>query len=186
MDSESVILKCRIKSWKPYLIATFIIGAIVFITFIVTEPSATDPLSIIVSIIVFFLPFWCMCFVSYISRNAELTVTDKRVYGIAEFGKRVDIPLDSITAVASSWFLSRIIIASSAGRIAFARIGDRSLAHETINKLLVERQNNSSSTVIQQVNNSNADELRKYKQLYEDGIVTQDEYEAKKKQLLNL
>lgn len=124
--------------------------------------------------------------VSHISRNAELTVTDKRVYGIAEFGKRVDIPLDSISAVASSWFLSRIIIASSSGKIAFARIGDRELAYETINKLLVERQNNNSNTVIQQVNNSNADELRKYKQLFEDGIVTQDEYEAKKKQLLNL
>lgn len=186
MDSEKIILKCRIKSWRPYLIATFILGAILFLTLLVTEPSATDPLSIVVTLILFFLPFWCMCFVSYISRNAELTVTDKRVYGIAEFGKRVDIPLDSISAVASSWFLSRIIIASSSGKIAFARIGDRELAHKTINKLLVERQSNNSSTVIQQVNNSNADELRKYKQLFEDGIVTQDEYEAKKKQLLNL
>ena len=108
-------------------------------------------------------------------------------------GKEYKLVKDSVhfqarnsSTIASAWFLSRIIIASSAGRIAFARIGDRNLAHETINKLLVERQNNSSSTVIQQVNNSNADELRKYKQLFEEGIVTQDEYEAKKKQLLNL
>ena len=31
-----------------------------------------------------------------------------------------------------------------------------------------------------------ADELRKYKALFDDGILTQDEFEAKKKQLLNL
>lgn len=32
---------------------------------------------------------------------------------------------------------------------------------------------------------SNADELRKFKQLFDDGIITQEEYEEKKRQLLN-
>ena len=41
--------------------------------------------------------------------------------------------------------------------------------------------------VIQQVNNvSPADELRKYKELLDDGIITQDEFDAKKKQILGL
>ena len=31
---------------------------------------------------------------------------------------------------------------------------------------------------------SNADEIRKYKQLYEDGIITQEEFERKKQELL--
>ena len=35
-------------------------------------------------------------------------------------------------------------------------------------------------------NSSPADELRKYKQLCDDGIITQKEFEEKKKQLLNL
>lgn len=31
-----------------------------------------------------------------------------------------------------------------------------------------------------------ADELRKYKALFDDGIITQEEFEAKKKQILGL
>ena len=33
---------------------------------------------------------------------------------------------------------------------------------------------------------SSADELRKYKELLDTGIITQDEFEKKKKQILNL
>lgn len=33
---------------------------------------------------------------------------------------------------------------------------------------------------------SNVDEIRKYKELLDDGIIIQDEFEAKKKQLLGL
>ena len=43
---------------------------------------------------------------------------------------------------------------------------------------------NSSTTIIQA--NSNAEELKKYKDLLDAGIITQEEFEAKKKQLLGL
>ena len=33
---------------------------------------------------------------------------------------------------------------------------------------------------------SNADEISKYKKLFDDGVITQEEFEAKKKQLLGL
>ncbi len=39
---------------------------------------------------------------------------------------------------------------------------------------------------VQVDNYSNADEIRKYKKLLDDGIITQEEFEAKKKQLLGL
>ncbi|MBR3588760.1 MAG: SHOCT domain-containing protein [Clostridia bacterium] len=37
-----------------------------------------------------------------------------------------------------------------------------------------------------QENNSEADELKKYKDLLDNGVITQEEFDAKKKQLLNL
>ena len=43
---------------------------------------------------------------------------------------------------------------------------------------------NSAQVVIQQV--SAADELKKYKELLDTGAITQEEYEAKKKELLGL
>ena len=42
----------------------------------------------------------------------------------------------------------------------------------------------SQNTTIQTI--SSADELKKYKELLDEGIITQTEFDAKKKQLLNL
>ena len=50
----------------------------------------------------------------------------------------------------------------------------------------VEYYKTSNNTQTVQVNKlSSADELRKYKALLDDGIITQEEFETKKKELLN-
>ena len=46
--------------------------------------------------------------------------------------------------------------------------------------------NMQNSTDEEITNTSSADEILKYKNLLDNGIITQDEFEAKKKQLLNL
>ena len=46
----------------------------------------------------------------------EITVSDKRVYGINAVGKRVDLPLDSISAVGTSAFRG-IAVTTSSGAI---------------------------------------------------------------------
>lgn len=55
-----------------------------------------------------------------------------------------------------------------------------------INKKIGEakRTRNDSTTIVQQV--SAADELKKFKELLDQGIITQEEFDAKKKQLLGL
>lgn len=55
-----------------------------------------------------------------------------------------------------------------------------------IRKLIEENKKNTVPVVNQVQTLSNADELRKYKQLLDDGIITQEEFDAKKKQLLGL
>ena len=69
----------------------------------------------------------------------QIVVTDKRVYGQAGFGKRVDLPIDSISAVASS-ALSGIAVATSSGRISFLGIEENEKIRATIAQLLLERQ----------------------------------------------
>lgn len=49
---------------------------------------------------------------------------------------------------------------------------------------LKEKQNNSNNSSIESL--SNADEIRKYKRLLDDGIITQEEFDTKKKELLGL
>ena len=119
----------------------------------------------------------------------EINVTNKRVYGIARFGKRVDLPLDSISAVATG-MLKGIAVATSSGKIHFTGISNNKEIHEVISKLLIERQGKekpvTSTDIRQEKSQSNADELKKFKDLLDSGVITQEEFDAKKKQLLGL
>jgi hypothetical protein len=50
--------------------------------------------------------------------------------------------------------------------------------------LLISRQNRKAP--VQASNQSNADEMKKYKELLDSGVISQEEFDAKKKQLLGL
>lgn len=118
----------------------------------------------------------------------ELTVTDKRVYGKTIFGKRVDLPMDSISAVASVQLFKGISIATSSGKINFLLIKNAKQIHDTLNKLLLDRQNKKTEILSAPatVNTDNADQIKKYKDLLDSGIITQEEFDKKKKELLGL
>ncbi len=120
--------------------------------------------------------------------NNQLTVTDKRVYGKAAFGKRVDLPLDSISAIATTIVLFYgLSVSTSSGRITFYFITERNEVYKAINDLIIQRQNKTNETIIKQgISQSNADELKKFKDLLDDGVITQEEFEQEKKRLLGL
>lgn len=121
--------------------------------------------------------------------KVEIIVTPEHVYGTAPFGKRVDLPLDSVSAIGTGW-LNSISVSTSSGRISFFAIKNRGEIHDVISKLLIERQHNNkaidTSATKQEDAQSVADELKKYKELLDSGIITQEEFDAKKKQLLGL
>lgn len=142
----------------------------------------------------FLIPaIFIMAFLGYViySRlsKVNIVVTDKRVYGNDAWGKRVDLPLDSITAVGTS-LLSGIAVTTASGAIKFLMLKNRDDIHKEISKLLINRQGKErpvAETIIkQEMLQSNADELKKYKDLLDEGIISQEEFDAKKKQLLDL
>lgn len=124
-------------------------------------------------------------------KKIQLVVTDKKVYGRVFWGKRVDLPIDSISAVGTSVFKS-IAIATSAGKIKFLAIANRDEIHNKISELLINRQ--QSNNVEQQIsnnnvttsNNDNIEQLKQLKELLDQGIINQEEFDVKKKQLLGL
>jgi len=121
--------------------------------------------------------------------KCSLTITNKRVFGQAAFGKRVDLPFDMISATAAGTFNS-ISIATASGKISFWLLSNRNDILEVISKQLIERQGKekiiSTTTIKQEIPQSNADELKKFKDLLDSGIISQEEFDAKKKQLLGL
>ena len=120
--------------------------------------------------------------------GCEIVVTDKRIYGKVAFGKRVDLPLDSVSAVATTAFTQGVSVSTSSGRITFLFLSQKEKIASTIRNLLIDRQQKpvAATTIKQEIPQSNAEELRKYKELLDLGVITQDEFDAKKKQLLGL
>lgn len=55
-----------------------------------------------------------------------------------------------------------------------------------IRALIEKNKTNNSTQINQEKQVSSADELRKFKELLDEGIITQEEYDLKKKQLLDL
>ena len=135
------------------------------------------------------LSFLLLAFETFarIMAKTELTVTSKRVYGKVAFGRRVDLPVDSVSSVGMSAFHG-IAIGTSSGRIVFKGISNRDKLFDAINKLIVDRQQNRVSAADKQPNAASIplDELKKLKELLDAGIITQEEFDAKKKKLLDL
>ena len=147
----------------------------------------TIPGAIIFYLGVVFFIIWLIIFNG--NKKVSLTVTDKRVYGTAFGGKRVDLPFDMISAVGTS-AMNGINVSTSSGVIKFKYIANNYEIHETISKILLERQEKAKAPAASPaqtvVNPTSADELKKYKELLDSGVITQEEFDAKKKQLLGL
>ena len=123
-------------------------------------------------------------------RSYELTVTNRRVYGTVAWGKRVDLPIDSVSATATASKVKGITVSTGSGKISFLAIKNANNIYQVINHLLIERQRsqaNATTTVVATTLPSDeVDQLKKYKGLLDDGVITQEEFDAKKKQLLDL
>ena len=117
-------------------------------------------------------------------KRTSMTVTDKRVYGFA--GRvRVDLPLDSVTAISLGGMKS-VSVTSASGAIKFSLIKNRDEIYDAVSALLVERQNKKSAPIAAAPAVDNAEQIKKFKELFDNGIISEEEFEAKKKQLLGL
>jgi len=121
-----------------------------------------------------------------ISKN-QLIVTDKRISGKAAFGKQIDLPIDSISSVGTIKLIKGLSISTASGNVSFWGIGNRDEIYKVISDLIIARQTKSSAKEEKTTNNSDyTEELKKIKDLLDAGIITQEEFDAKKKQILGL
>lgn len=114
-----------------------------------------------------------------IMNNCEIIVSDKRVSGKIKFGIKVDLPLNQISSVGQGLFKS-LTVATSSGVIRFWLIENREDVVSEITKLLSQLQN-SQNNVQHNDKSSNADELKKIKELLDSGVITQEEFDVMKK-----
>ena len=137
-----------------------------------------------------FLPpvllFMAICNFLFFISDFSITVYDDKIVGQGWFKKQVSLPTDSITAAAVCFFHG-IAIGTSSGRISFWMIENNKEIYKEINKIIENRQKNKVIVPQQIVNQTtSAQELKEYKELLDAGIISQEEFDTKKKQLLGL
>ena len=143
-------------------------------------------LSIIYLLSIVFIPLGIPCLVMYTGlKRQKLTITENSIKGAyGTFATRnIDLPIDSINSVSHIKNNGSLTIATSSEKIVFSQLSNSEEIVNLINELIRSRQaNRGTATVVN--SSSNADELAKFKKLLDDGIITQEEFDTKKKQLL--
>ena len=86
-----------------------------------------------------------------------------------------------ITAIGKGT-IKGIAITTASGAIKFKCIKNRDEIYDVVSKLLMERQ--TSKPVSNEA--SSIEDLKKYKELLDTGVISQEEFDAKKKQLLGV
>lgn len=121
--------------------------------------------------------------------SCKLVVTEKNVKGKTFFGKEVVLPIHMISAYSTRKFLSVIAVATASGLTKFALIANYAEIGDVLSQLINQRQEQTQTQNVAtntKTSNLNMDDLIKLKSLLEQGVITQEEFEAKKKQLLDL
>lgn len=119
--------------------------------------------------------------------KCEIVVTEKNVKGKALFGKEVVLPMYMISAYSTRKFLSVIAVATASGMTKFSCIKNYAEIGNVLSQKINERQDGTmKETHASAPKNDSMDDLIKLKALLDQGIITQEEFEAKKKQLLGL
>ena len=142
IESKPYSFKKMISTVLKWSIAYCVLTSLYPLLFIGVEPDwalNTILLNIIIVIVVDVILIILFLQIQVFIFTVGITVTNKRVYGKTTWGRRVDLPLDSISAIGTSMFAG-ISVATSSGRISFFGIDNRDEVFNAISELILERQ----------------------------------------------
>ena len=119
------------------------------------------------------------------AKNNEITLTNYKITGTYNRHLSLNIPIDSVSSV-SKGSMGSLCITCAGNKYNISYVSNRDIFCSQLNELLNTRTQQALKGVHTINQQSNYDEIVKLKQLLDNGIITQEEFEAKKKQLLNL
>lgn len=117
--------------------------------------------------------------------KCSLIVSDKFVKGQTFTGTKIDLPIDAISGIIEVKWLNGVKILTTSKKIVFISMKNATEVSKAISDFIATNVN-EEKVIADSNNNTNADELKKFKELLDVGAITQEEFDAKKKQLLNL
>lgn len=145
-----------------------------------------DPVVFLTWSVIFGIVIPLVCAFQGMNMKRELTITEKEL--VATVGNNVfECPLDSITSYAFGG--AHLIIQAPPRKFSIESLKNHEEISTVLNDLFNQRKVGPVYAVKPATsvsNYGNADELKKYKELLDSGVITQEEFDAKKKQLLGL
>lgn len=131
--------------------------------------------------------FLILKFSCFVYSKEEIVLTSKRVYGKTLLGVHVDLPIQSVSGVSEIKLFKGLSVSTSSKAIKFVFVKNASDIRKEISALLMSRVEDKPTEIISsKEKGSEADELKKFKDLLDMGAITQEEFDAKKKELLGL
>ena len=189
--NDKILIEGKFSKLNSLALFCYIMAALVIVScFIVATIFGGDPSWVFRGMEYgyywFFIGTFLFALLGFIFRTMkfELIVTEGKVVGKTLFGKRVDLPIGKISVVGTGMF-RRLSIATSAGAIHSYGVINRDEVFKTVSELLIKHQEETKVGSIN-ANVGSMEELKKMKELLDMGIITQEEFDAKKKQLLGL
>ena len=122
----------------------------------------------------------------FTARNNQITLTNYKITGTYNRHLSLNIPIDSVSSVSKGW-MGSLCITCAGNKYNIIYVSNRDVFCSKLNELLNTRTQQALKGTPTVVNKqSNYEELTKLKQLLDSGIITQEEFNEKKKQLLGL
>lgn len=115
--------------------------------------------------------------------KCELEIGEKEVRGKTVFGKEVTLPVYSILAYTTDKRLSTVGVSTASGVTKFYLLENFKEIADVLSKLIDKEQAIQNSLVTA---SDSLNQLQQLKQLRDNGVITAEEFETKKKQILGL
>ncbi len=116
-------------------------------------------------------------------RKTKITVTNKRLYGCAAFGKKVDLPLRSIRKV-SKGRLKSITVATESDKYVFPGLENHESLHTKISEYLSGRGGGGTPQYFENYDNNYDSVANDFKNFFDEGSEKEEEKDIKKSQNL--
>lgn len=127
--------------------------------------------------------FFVLFFINKIQKCTNIEVTETEVCGETMFGKKVRLPIEQISTHGTRDLFSTVFVCTSTGFIRFPFVKNYKAIDDVLRQVI--RDNRAKSKQSGTADNG-AQNLKAYKDLLDSGVITQEEFEQKKKQILGL
>ena len=188
MNEEQILVKSKFDSTACHKFA--LIWYIAFFVYGWVMGWSVTELDAEVGFLVGFLAALCfgglIHLVVYLSaRNNEITLTNYKITGTYNRRLSLNIPIDSVSSV-SKGAMGSLCITCAGNKYNISYVSNRDVFCSKLNELLNTRTQQALKGVHTTNQQSNYDEIVKLKQLLDNEVITQEEFDAKKKQLLGI